>query len=678
MSLQKNKQLSESDAFILIHELQVHKIELEMQNDELQRANVVADNAKRTYLELYDFAPSGYFTLSKLGNIIELNLKCSVMIGKERSKLKNSNFGFFVSTDTKSIFRLFLDKVFQSKIAQNCEVTLLKDGDLLANVLLTGIINKNEELCNVTMVDITERKQMENERLKAQRLYVEAERIGKVGSWHLDFATNELYWSEELYKMYGFDHTLPPPILSESNTLFTPESWELLSTSIARTRGTGIPYEIELKSTEKDGSNGWMWALGEAVLDKNGNIVGLRGTAQDITQRKQVEEQNIVLEQQLQHGQRLESLGVLSGGIAHDFNNILAIIMGYCDLIMRNYATAEKNIPKIEKAAERAAALCGKMMAYAGKAKLNISKVNMVTEVDEVVGMLRATLPSNTAIKTEFSAKVPIIEGDVSQLNQIVMNLIINASEAIGEEQGEVNVSLAKTQIESGKSCEDCHGKPIPPGDYVCLQVTDNGYGMDEATKKRIFEPFYTTKFTGRGLGLSAVLGIIKTHSGALQLFSQPGRGTTFKVFLPALANDTARKKEQTASAPAAPWQGSGTILLVEDEEPLRGFVKGRLEELGFTVLEAGNGKEALDMYQSNTANIALVFTDIGMPVMDGYQLISELKKLNPELPIIVSSGFGETEVITRLGIKNIAGHISKPYNADKLREVLKRILERT
>ncbi|MFT5452345.1 MAG: PAS domain S-box-containing protein, partial [Enterobacterales bacterium] len=262
---------------------------------------------------------------------------------------------------------------------------------------------------------------------------------------------------------------------------------------------------------------------------------GLVCSIHDITERKQAEEEKMVLEQQLQHSQKQDSLGQLSGGIAHNFNNILAIIIGYCGLTKMDIQTAEKNIPIIEAAAERAAELCREMMAYSSKDKLTITKVNVATQVDETVVMLKSSLPQNAVMKTNLSASIPMIEGDVSQLNQVVMNLIINASEAIGTVQGEVNVSLAKFDVIAGTTVEDYGGNPIPPGEYVCLEVTDSGCGMDEATQSKLFEPFFTTKFTGRGLGMSAVLGIIQSHGGALQLFSQPTQGTSFKVYLPAL-----------------------------------------------------------------------------------------------------------------------------------------------
>ncbi len=387
-------------------------------------------------------------------------------------------------------------------------------------------------------------------------------------------------------------------------------------------------------------------------------------------ERRQTEEEKHLLELQFQQTQKLESLGVLSGGIAHDFNNILAIIKGNCSLATMYSENIEHYIKEIDKASDRAAALCRQMLAYAGKATLTPTQIVLWLLVDDVVSMLKATISQNVVIKTCYSPDTSSFMGDASQLRQVVMNLIINAAEAIGNTQGEVCVLLSKAVIKAGLAEKDYNGKIILPGKYICMEVTDNGCGMDEETKWRIFEPFYSTKFTGRGLGMSAVLGIIKSHGGALQLHSQLGQGTTFKVYLPVQKSDSARDDDTSASAP---WQGNGTILLVEDEDKVRLITKSLLENIGFSVLEAVNGKEALELYRKNATDIRLVVTDMGMPVMDGYELFNELKKLNPRLPIIVSSGHGDAEVSSRLGTDNIAGLISKPYGTDQLREVLKR-----
>jgi len=252
-----------------------------------------------------------------------------------------------------------------------------------------------------------------------------------------------------------------------------------------------------------------------------------------VLMRKRIEEEKLVLQQQLQQAQKLESLGVLAGGIAHDFNNILTIILGYCELIKMGYDTTEQNIPLIESAVERAAALCQQMLAYAGKAIVHATLVTMWVLVDDVVTVLRRTIKQNVVLKSDYQVEISSISGDANQLRQMITSLIINAAESIGEARGEVKVSLSKKVLEENSVEQDYFGNIIDPNSYVCMEVIDNGCGMSEVTYQRVFEPFYTTKFTGRGLGLSAVLGIITAHRGSIQIVSQLSKGTTIKVYLP-------------------------------------------------------------------------------------------------------------------------------------------------
>ncbi len=391
-------------------------------------------------------------------------------------------------------------------------------------------------------------------------------------------------------------------------------------------------------------------------------------------ERRQAEEEKLLVQQQFQQAQKMESLGVLAGGIAHDFNNILAIIIGNCSLAEMNPDRASERIPIIEKAADRAAGLCRQMLAYAGKGIFTMTQFNLAVLVDEMVQMLKATTNQNVVIRSDLSPDIPAINGDASQLRQIIMNLIINASEAIGDAQGVVQVSLAKAVIQAGQSFVDHLGNAIPPGCYARLEVSDSGCGMDEETRRRIFEPFYTTKFTGRGLGMSAVLGIITGHKGALQLTSNPGQGTTFTIYLPIEGGETFGDESSEKMASTL-WQGSGTVLLVEDEVQVRFVATTMLENMGFSVMEASNGQEALELYRKNSASISLVITDIGMPIMDGYALFRELKLLKRDLPIIISSGFGDTVVTTRIPNDEIAGLVSKPYRFDKLQDVVKSVV---
>jgi PAS domain S-box-containing protein len=488
----------------------------------------------------------------------------------------------------------------------------------------------------------------------------------------IDANGNLTYNSPAALAIHGYDQE--EMINRNIFDLMHPEDQERIGTEFAKLLGGPNQQAIvQYRYRSKDGSYSWMECRAVNHLD-NPFINGIIAISRDFSARKAEEQKQLEFERNLQQSQKLESLGVLSGGIAHDFNNILAIIMGYCALTKMDYEKTEKNIPEIEKAVERAAALCRQMLAYAGKASLTHTQIIMSTLVDEMVSMLKTTIKQNVLIKSELGAGIPAISGDASQIRQIVMNLIINAAEAIGDDQGEIGVSLAKAEIKAEQTEKDHIGKTIPAGQYICLEVTDNGCGMEEETRRKIFEPFYTTKFTGRGLGMSAVLGIITAHKGALQLESQPGQGTTFKVYLPVHIGNS-ETEETHRKAASAPWQGSGTILLAEDEVQVKYIAITLLKKLGFKVIDAANGKEALELYQKNAADITLVVTDIGMPVMNGYELFYKLKQLSPQLPIVISSGFGEGDIALKIPPEKTAGFINKPYNFDKLRDVLRAAL---
>ncbi len=398
----------------------------------------------------------------------------------------------------------------------------------------------------------------------------------------------------------------------------------------------------------------------------------------DITERKLAEEERRLLEQQFHHAQKLESLGVLTGGIAHDFNNIMTIILGYCYMASK-YLSSEQDFKesfqKVEAAANRASDLCRQMMTYAGNHPTELEKIMLVQQVDEVVNMLQSTLKKNVTIELGLSKNVPIIIGDNSQIQQIAMNLVINAAEAIGEDNGTIKVSVSKTVVEAGKTMTDAFGTVIPPGSYACLEVTDTGCGMGKETQKRIFEPFYTTKFTGRGLGMSAIRGIVKSHSGALLLTSTPGIGTTFKVYFPVPA--PAGASETVPTTPALTSRAAGTVLLVDDEEILSSMSTSMLGAMGFTILTAQNGREALDVYHAHSSKIDVVLLDLLMPVMGGIEFYHVLRTLSSSIPIVMCSGYGSDSVDDIIHNDERTAFIYKPYKPEELSGVLMKMIDK-
>jgi PAS domain S-box-containing protein len=400
------------------------------------------------------------------------------------------------------------------------------------------------------------------------------------------------------------------------------------------------------------------------------------GQAYAAEEHRLAEEERNLFESKLQHTQKLESLGVLAGGIAHDFNNLLMAIIGNAELALMDIShanPARQAVMEIEAVSRRAADLCRQMLAYSGKGKFVVEPISLNDVISEIGQMLGVSIPKNVVLRYNLAENLPAVEADVSQMRQVLMNLVINASEAIGDKDGLITVSTCTAYCDQAYFAKTNIHENLPDGDYVGIEVADTGEGMDKETIARIFEPFFTTKFTGRGLGLAAVLGIVRGHRGALKVYSEPGKGTTFKVLLPASKKDAIAF--ETESVQESAWVGSGTILLVDDEEVLLSVTSKMLTRLGFEVLTARDGIEGLEVYQENRDEITCVIMDLTMPNMNGEECFRELRRINGEVSVILCSGFNEQDATQRFVGKGLAGFIQKPYRfstlSAKLREIL-------
>ena len=434
----------------------------------------------------------------------------------------------------------------------------------------------------------------------------------------------------------------------------------------ARMRWLGVPI------TRKGEETTFVSAMNTPIPDKRLMI----STVWDVTEHKRAEEEQRKLDRKVQHAQRLESLGMLAGGIAHDFNNILMAVLGHAELTLAKLppmSPARGALAEIITAAHHAADLCRQMLTYSGRTSTPVAKIGLRELVEEMAHLLKTAISKKAILNLNLGRQLLPVQGDPSQIRQILMNLIINASEAIGDRSGVITVSVGATRCDRQYLESTELGDAIPPGLYMHLEVTDTGYGMDARTKERIFEPFFSTKFTGRGLGLAAVLGIVRAHKGALKVYSEPGKGTTFKILFPALEE---KGTDDKPPAPAA-WRGKGTILLVDDEQSLCALGARMLEHLGFDVLTASDGREAVDLYRKRAGEIALVLLDLTMPHMDGSEAFGELRRINPDVRVILSSGYSREDVAGRFAGKNLAGVLQKPYTLAKLTELLSEVIPR-
>ena len=396
----------------------------------------------------------------------------------------------------------------------------------------------------------------------------------------------------------------------------------------------------------------------------------------DITDLKKAEQTRLNLERQIQHAQKLESLGVLAGGIAHDFNNILMAILGNADLAMMNLeetSPSYSNIKAIESAAKRAADLSKQMLAYSGKGQFRVELINLKDEVKEMTHIIEVSISKKAVLKYNFADNLPLIEADATQIRQIIMNLVTNASDAIDETSGKISITVGVKDCDREYLKSSYLDEPLQEKQYVSLEVSDTGCGMDQDTLDKLFDPFYTTKFTGRGLGLSAVLGIIRGHNGTIKVRSEPGKGTIIEVLLPISDNSTIIGGMRKASDA---WSCSGTVLLADDEQSVLSVGKQMLQAMGFDVLCASDGREAVEIFRKNSDGIKFVLLDLIMPHLDGVEASRELRKIKQTVPLIMCSGYNEQDVANRFSDNHPDGFIQKPYMFSQLETEIKKVLQ--
>ena len=399
----------------------------------------------------------------------------------------------------------------------------------------------------------------------------------------------------------------------------------------------------------------------------------------DITDRERAAEEQRRLDAHLQQAQKYESLGILAGGIAHDFNNLLVAVLGNADLALRNVAPAspaKPNIEAIRTAAVRASELTNQLLAYSGKGKFLTEMFDLSDLVTEMGGLLKVSVSRNVALRLDLADDLPPIVADAAQVRQVVVNLLMNASEAVGDGPGTITVS---TRAAGADACEPDAAFPgdgLPEGVYARLDVADTGSGIREEDRAKLFDPFFTTKFTGRGLGLAAVLGIVRGHGGTVRLSSKVGVGSTFTVLLPgASAARAGLTKGAARRSRDCPWQGTGTVLVVDDEEGVREVAAHMLERLGFTVIPAADGQEAVAAFRRHVDDIVLVLLDMTMPKMSGKDALHEMRRIRPDVKVVLCSGYGEQDATSHFATRDLAGFVQKPFGLADLSYVVRHAL---
>ncbi len=542
----------------------------------------------------------------------------------------------------------------------------------------------------ISIRDITAAKEAEDALRMSEVALTEAQRVAQIGSWSWHGPADTSEWSDELFKIFDMELSSATLNLENQMQLFTPESAALLGAAAQKAMQTGEPYDLELERRADDGQRHWVSIRGEVRRSARGRIFGLRGTAQNITDRKLAEVTRVSLEAQLRESQKMQAIGTLAGGIAHDFNNILATILGNTALAradLHGNAPALQSLDEISKAGARARDLVQQILSFSRREPMQRKLTALAPVVGESVRLLRATLPPRIALDVHFAADTPPVLADANQIQQIVLNLVTNSLQAMRGMSGHISIRLGTAVLDEASTA--MHPSLLIMGAtlgsrLVQLEVSDDGPGMDATTVARIFEPFFTTKPVdeGTGLGLSVVHGIVHAHDGAILVASQPGEGATFTIYFPvtetpAVSQDLPHNAEPHNAVAATPAHGSQHILYIDDDEALVFLVQRTLERRGYRVSGYTDQREALATLRSDAAAFDLVVTDYNMPGMSGLDVARAVRAIRADLPLAVASGFIDEKLLAEAEGAGVRELIFKANAVEDLCDAFVRVMHK-
>ena len=521
--------------------------------------------------------------------------------------------------------------------------------------------------------DITVHKRIEEALGRSQALLEQSQRAAEIGGWEYDASNGTLYWTLQAFRIHDLDPDAGTPDLEHLFSFYKPSSQPTIRNAFQAAIDKGISFDLELELLTANKRSLWIRTIGRAEQNTT-TVVRVYGSFQDITFRKKAEEDRQKLQTKMQEAQKLESLGVLAGGIAHDFNNLLTVIMGNASIAREDPASADESLQQIETATQRAADLCRQMLAYAGKSRTSMGTVDLNAIVTDTVHLIHLSISKNATLDFTLAPLPLAVEADHSQIRQVIMNLVINASDSLGDTSGRIHVSTTRQNFTAENLREARLGQELPPGEYMVFEVQDEGCGMSEETLTRIFDPFFTTKFTGRGLGLAAVLGIVRAHQGAFFVHSTLGHGATFRMLLPPTAKPLATNR-LTAPTNTAKLRQSNTFLVVDDEPHVRRLACTILERAGHKVALASDGYEALALLLAHGGQFNAILLDLTMPGMDGPTTLKELRQMKIHVPVLIMSGYSEFDARKRFADDPMIDFLPKPFTGEILLTSLNNLL---
>jgi|CXWL01.1.fsa_nt_gi PAS domain S-box-containing protein len=640
-------------------------------------AEDAAQVSEERYRDLVENAIDMIYTQDLDGNYISINAAAEKITGYTREETLTRNLAQSVAPEQREkIVRQMKAAILSGTDSTAYELEVIaKDGRRIAVEVNTRIIRENGVPVGVQGIarDITERKRIDDELRESEQKYRAILDNIEDGYFEVDIEGNLTFFNDSLCDIFGYSRI---ELLGMNNrTFMDDENARKVYQTFNQVYRTGIPARaFDWEIIRKDGTMRFIEASVSQRKDPKGQSIGFRGVLRDITARKEAEEALRFSEEQLRQSLKLEAVGQLAGGIAHDFNNLLTAITGYSQLSLRKLPADDPvrtNVEEIAKAGERAAALTRQLLAFSRKQVLTPTVHNLNTVITEIEKMLKRLIRENIELRTVLAPDLGNIKADPGQIEQVIVNLAVNARDAMPHGG---TLTIATQNIEIGQEYVSGH-IAVEPGKYIKMTVTDTGEGMDEKTRSRIFEPFFTTKAvgSGTGLGLSTVHGIVSQSGGSIQVYSEPGHGTTFKIYLPCVDENVQRPRWR--DEPGEDLSGNETILLVEDEDVVRGLVREILIEKGYTVLEAASGKGALSICSTYEKPIDLLFTDIVMPKMSGDELSVKVVKLRPDIKVLFMSGYTDESVAHRGIIESNAPFIEKPFTPEALARKVRAVL---
>lgn len=615
--------------------------------------------SQENYQALVEQASDGIFITDEQGKLIAVNNSACEITGYSRQELLRFNACDLSDPDEQEANPLPLEDLYEGKVVLNERLLHRKDGSTVS-VELSAKRLKDGRFQGIVR-DITWRKETESALIQSEAtnralLLAMPDPIfridpnGRILGFIPGIKEVVPYFPNEEQSLGIFAY-VPPHMINE------------VKARLELTTFTGQTQQLEY-SVENNGSTHHYDVRIVPVQSKE-----LLYILRDNTEEK-------ITEDLMFRKQKMESLGILAGGVAHDFNNLLVAILGQSSLALRKAPPEEpltKHIKKVIEAAEHAAKLTRQMLDYSGRGHFQKEILQINDLLQENINLLKVGIPKGITLEANLNSDLPLIEADAGQLEQVVMNLILNAAEAIESGSGKVILETQNLHISSrGPTIRLYSGETLAAGDYVHFSVRDNGRGMDEETMAKIFDPFFTTKFTGRGLGLAAVLGIINGHHGGIQVDSFPNVGTTFHVYLPASRKETTLTPDFPLPTEHFP---ASVILVIDDEYLVLDAVKDILEVEGVEVLVAENGRDGIDIFAERAADIDLVLLDLSMPGLSTLDIITALRHIKSDATIIISSGYDEGEVTNRLSGATVSGFLQKPYRLDSLLRYLQEFL---